>query len=281
MNIIILGSGGCVSTPRACCNCRVCTEAWQKGFPYARTGCSLFVEDVNLLIDTPEDINASLNNSGIQKVEHILYSHCDPDHTMGMRVVEQLKMDWLANSLGKKPDNPIEVASLPAILEDIKKQGTKYGSIIEYYEAKGLVKTKEIHAFKKGDIVIELVPVDVQEHVAIFIISSDSKKVIYAPCDVKPFPKSEKFQGADVLIIGNTIVGDILKDGFVLNEDNPLRKELFTLDEIETIRKQYGIKEVFITHLEEDWGKSYDDYRDLERELNLIHFAYDGLKIRL
>ena len=213
MNVIILGSGGCVSTPRACCNCRVCTEARQKGFPYARTGCSLFVEDVNLLIDTPEDINASLNNSGIQKVEHILYSHCDPDHTMGMRVVEQLKMDWLAYSLGKKPDNPIEVASLPAILTDIKKQGTKYGSAIKYYEASGLIYTKEIRAFKKDNILIELVPVDEQEHVA--------------------------------------------------------------------IRKQYGIKRVIITHLEEDWGKSYNDYRELERELNLIHFAYDGLKIQL
>ena len=116
---------------------------------------------------------------------------------------------------------------------------------------------------------------------AIFIISSNSKKIIYAPCDVKPFPKSEKFQGADVLIIGNTIVGDILKDGFVLNENNPLRKELFTIDEIDTIRKQYGIKRVIITHLEEDWGKLYNDYRELERELNLIHFAYDGLKIQL
>lgn len=52
MNVIILGSGGCVSTPRACCSCRVCTEARQKGFPYARTGCS-----VNILIDTPKDIN--------------------------------------------------------------------------------------------------------------------------------------------------------------------------------------------------------------------------------
>ena len=80
-------------------------------------------------------MNVIILGSGIQKVEHILYSHCDPDHTMGMRVVEQLKMDWLANSLGKKPDNPIEVASLPAILADIKKQGTKYGSSIEYYEA--------------------------------------------------------------------------------------------------------------------------------------------------
>ena len=111
---------------------------------------------------------------------------------------------------------------------------------------------------------------------AIFIISSNSKKIIYAPCDVKPFPKSEKFQAADALIIGNTIIGDILKNGFQLNEDNPLRKELFTLDEIDTIRKQYGIKRVIITHLEEDWGKSYNDYRELERELSLIHFAYDG-----
>ena len=281
MNVIILGSGGCVSTPRACCNCRVCTEARQKGFPYARTGCSLFIEDGNILIDTPEDINASLNNSGIQKVEHIFYSHCDPDHTMGMRVIEQLKMDWLAASLGKKPDDPIEVASLPAILEDIKRQGTKYGLVIEYYETRGLVHTRGIRVFEKDNILVELIPVDEQEHVAIFIISSDSRKIIYAPCDVKPFPKSGKFQDADVLIIGNTIVGDVLKDGFVLEKDNPLRNELFTLDEIDMIRKQYGIKEVIITHLEEDWGKSYDDYKELEKELNFIHFAYDGLKIQL
>ena len=93
MEIIILGSGGCVSTPRACCNCRVCTEAREKGFPYARTGCSLFIEDANILIDTPEDINTALNNARIQKVEHILYSHCDPDHTMGMRVIETAESD--------------------------------------------------------------------------------------------------------------------------------------------------------------------------------------------
>lgn len=281
MNVIILGSGGCVSTPRACCNCRVCTEAREKGFPYARTGCSLFIEDANILIDTPEDINASLNNSDIQKVEYILYSHCDPDHTMGMRVIEQLKMDWLAVSIGKKPENPIGIISLPPILEDVKKQGTRYGSAVAYYEAKGLIYTKEIRAFQKDNILVELIPVDEHEHVAIFVISSNGKKIIYAPCDVKPFPRSEKFQNADVLIIGNTIVGDILKGGFVLKEDNPLRKELFTLDEIDTIRNQYGIKEVIITHLEEDWGKSYDDYRELEKKLNSIRFAYDGLKIQL
>lgn len=281
MNIMILGSGGCVSTPRACCNCRVCTQARLKGFPYARTGCSLFIEEANILIDTPEDINASLNNARIQKVEHILYSHCDPDHTMGMRVIEQLKMDWLADSVGKKQDNPIEVASLPAIMEDLEKQGTRYGSMVGYYEARGLIYTRKTHVLRCQDVLIELVPVDEQEHVAIFVISANGKKIIYAPCDVKPFPSSEKFQKADTLIIGNTIVGDVLKDGFILEEDNPLRKELFTLEEIDRIRKQYGIREVVITHLEEDWGKSYDDYRELEKEWNSLRFAYDGLKIPL
>ena len=60
-----------------------------------------------------------------------------------------------------------------------------------------------------------------------------------------------------------------------------MRKELFTLDEINTIQKQYTIKEVIITHLEEDWGKSYDEYKKLEEELDGIHFAYDGLQIQL
>lgn len=281
MNIVILGSGGCVSTPRACCNCRVCVEARQKGVPYARTGCSLFIEDANILIDTPEDINDALNHADIQKVEHIVYSHCDPDHTMGMRVIEQLKMDWLAGSVGRKQEDPIEVASLPVILEDVKQQGTKYGSVLAYYEAKGLIHTNAIRTFRKESLLIELIPVDAGEHVTIFVISSQGRKVIYAPCDVKPFPESEKFQNADILIIGNTIVGDLLKDGFVLEEDNPLREELFTLDEIDDIRRQYGIKEVIITHLEEDWGKSYDDYKKLEGELKSIRFAYDGMEIRL
>lgn len=281
MNIIILGSGGCVSTPRPCCNCRVCTQARQKGFPYARTGCSLLIEGANILIDTPEDIGDALNHADVQKVEHIFYSHCDPDHTMGMRVIEQLKMDWLADSVGKRQTDPIEVASLPTILEDIKQQGTKYGSALAYYEAKGLVRTKGLRAFEKGNMAVDLVPVDAEEHVAVFVISAGGKKVIYAPCDVKPFPQSEKFQDADVLIIGNTIVGDVLKDGFVLEEDNPLRKELFTLDEIDDLRRQYGIKEIIITHLEEDWGKTYDDYKKLEGELKSIRFAYDGMKIPL
>ena len=74
---------------------------------------------------------------------------------------------------------------------------------------------------------------------------------------------------------------DVLKNGFVLERDNPLREELFVMDEIIEIKKKYNIKQVIITHLEEDWGKSYDDYVELEKEYDGIQFAYDGMEVVL
>ncbi|MGB4660689.1 MAG: MBL fold metallo-hydrolase [Mobilitalea sp.] len=279
MKLKIIGSGGCVSIPKPLCQCKVCTEARGKGFPHARCGCSLYVEDVNLLIDTPEDIAYALNNADIKNVDYILYSHIDPDHTMGMRIMEQLRLDWLAKSIGIKCDNPITVASLPSIIKDLRYQGTKYGSALDYYESMNLIK---IHTFTSIDLAslhIELIPVDESAGVTVFVFTEDSHKVIYAPCDVKPFPENDMFMEADCLIIGNTIVGDILKDGFVLENDNPLRDELFVMDEIIELKNKYHIKRVIITHLEEDWGKTYDDYVNLQKQLDGIEFAYDGLEI--
>ena len=45
--------------------------------------------------------------------------------------------------------------------------------------------------------------------------------------------------------------------------------------------KEYNIKKVVITHLEEDWGKSYDDYLKLENEYEGIVFAYDGMTLEV
>ena len=118
-------------------------------------------------------------------------------------------------------------------------------------------------------------------YATVFVFEKEGKKLIYAPCDVKPFPESKLFLDADCLIIGNTIVGGVLKDGFILKEDNPLRDELFTISDIEELKIKYNIKRVIITHLEEDWGKSYDDYVELEKELDGIEFAYDGMKIEI
>ena len=53
------------------------------------------------------------------------------------------------------------------------------------------------------------------------------------------------------------------------------------MPEIERMRERLDIPLVIITHLEEDWGKSYDDYRTLEAAYSGIRFAYDGMRVEL
>lgn len=282
MKFIITGSGGCVSTPRPLCKCSVCTEAREKGIPYARHGCSLYLEEAGLLIDTPEDITHALNYADIHKIDYLLYSHLDPDHTLGMRVIEQLRLNWLDWSKNIQCSNPIKLFALPNVLSDLNAISTKYGSILDYYESLNLINRQAttepivIHNIK-----ISLVPVTPDGNVAIFVFESLGKKLIYAPCDVKPFPESPLFHEADYLIIGNTIIGTILKNGFVLEPDNPFCTSLFSIEEVIALKEHYHIQNLVFTHLEEDWGKSYDDYLMLETHYRNVQFAYDGMVITL
>ncbi|EHK2327707.1 hypothetical protein KCK52_001518 [Clostridium perfringens] len=47
------------------------------------------------------------------------------------------------------------------------------------------------------------------------------------------------------------------------------------------MKNKYNIKRVIIIHLEEDFGKFYDDYVELEKGLDGIEFAYDVMKIEI
>jgi phosphoribosyl 1,2-cyclic phosphate phosphodiesterase len=51
------------------------------------------------------------------------------------------------------------------------------------------------------------------------------------------------------------------------------------MDEIIEIKEKYNINKVVMTHIEEDWGKSYDDYLILKEQYEDLEFAYDGLVI--
>jgi phosphoribosyl 1,2-cyclic phosphate phosphodiesterase len=280
MRFKIIGSGGCVATPKPLCTCKICMEARTKGKPYSRFGCSLFLEDINLLVDTPEDIVHAINYSNINEINNVLFSHVDPDHTLGIRVFEQLRLNWLEVSEGKECNNPINVLAMEHVMSDMNSIQFVFGSYLDYYEkTRNLIKTNVINKFIHIDgIKISCIKVN---HATIFVFEENEKKVIYAPCDVKPFPNDEILKDADLLIIGNTIVGNILKDGFVLKENNPLRDDLFTMDEIQNIKIKYNIEDVIITHLEEDWGKSYNDYLELENHYDGIKFAYDDMEINI
>lgn len=149
-----------------------------------------------------------------------------------------------------------------------------------YYESRGLVRTRGIRAFEVNDILVTG--------------SGGCAGARGSVCDLLRWQKGDlralrrKALSGIRQISGRRCADHRQYDRrrrperwICAGGRNPLRKELFTLDEIGGIRRQYGIGKVIITHLEEDWGKSYDDYRALEEELDSIFFAYDGLRIRL
>jgi len=99
MRLTILGSGGCAVIPKPLCRCDICEEARKKGGPYERSGPSAFIEDENILIDTPAEICTQLNRARIERIDTILLTHLDPDHVEGLRVAEQIA---LGQRLGAK-----------------------------------------------------------------------------------------------------------------------------------------------------------------------------------
>ena len=54
-----------------------------------------------------------------------------------------------------------------------------------------------------------------------------------------------------------------------------------TISDVEQIMKKNNIKKAIVTHIEELWGKSYDDYKELEMKLNNIQFAFNGMEIEI
>lgn len=280
MECVIIGSGGCVSLPRPTCRCPICQEARQKKAPYARFGCSLFCSDAKLLIDTPEDIVHALNMADVDGVEVIAYSHWDPDHTLGIRVLEQLRISWLDISVGMFHPEPVRVLASDAVMRDVRAIANTFGSFLAYYERMGLARPEVVaRDVRIGEVLVTLVPVDKDGHVTVFVLEAHGRRLVYAPCDCKPFPSDPLFQGADVLVMGNTMVGPALKDGFVPAQDNPLHRELYTLEGALALKERFDIPRLVITHLEEEWGKSYDDYCALEKQLTGVQFAYDGMRI--
>ena len=280
-----MGSGGSTTIPRPGCECRVCSEARVKGIPYSRSGPSMFIDDVNLLFDTPEEIALQLNRERINEIDYVFYTHWHPDHTFGMRIVERMYKFWLDMFVRRnKPRNKVKVCALGEVMEDLKSMGYRGGSFFTYYERSGLIEPTELKEgkdFKIRNIMITPFEVQTTYNIStVFLIQENNKRVVYAPCDVKPFPETHKLKNLDLLIIGSFHLDGPLKEGIVIPSDNPLRVELFSPRELQQFARKLNARRMIVTHIEEEWGKTYDEYKQLEKEYNL-EFAYDGMRMKI
>lgn len=233
--------------PRACCECKVCKEARRKGAPYERLGQSLYLPEHKVLFETPEDINEELNKNKIKEVEHLFYSHWHPDHTSGNRIIETLRH-------GRK-QKPIKLYMTVQLIKDFKGRVPA----IFYWETQKYCSIQEGDGATIGDLEIKIIPLT-NGFANCFIIQGE-KKVVYCPCHAKHMPLTEELSNADLLIMN---CGRFEKTDVTSFEDN-LR-----------IAKALNAKETLLTHIEEDYGKGYDDYCKLEKRYPGIKFAHDG-----
>jgi phosphoribosyl 1,2-cyclic phosphate phosphodiesterase len=280
MKWTILGSGGCAVIPKPLCQCRVCREARKKGVPYARAGPSAFLHDINLLIDTPAEIVSLLNRSPIRCIDYLTFSHLDPDHVEGFRVVEQIALDF--RTWRAYPQKQICLLLPEQLSGSVGKLKSQYGPIVDFYQESGFLRLKLFRdKIQIGGVSITAIPVDRGSQLAfVYVFGKAGRKVVYAPCDIKPFPEHrDEVQQADVLIIQPGIFEKGLKHSFTYPAEHISRKTLYTFEQTMDLVTRLRAKNVVFVHLEEYWNRSYDDYLILEPKDRGICFAYDGMQL--
>ncbi|MFH1487489.1 MAG: MBL fold metallo-hydrolase [Pseudomonadota bacterium] len=271
-----------MAIPKPLCRCRICQEAREKGAPFARTGPSAFLHDENLLIDTPAEIAFQLNRSEINRIDYLIFTHLDPDHVEGFRVVEQISLDfrtWRAYE-GKR----VKLILPEQLDERIRGIRSVYGPLIDFYEDRGFVQRIPFQdRLRIGDTDISAIPVERDSHIAfIYVFENKGLKMVYAPCDIKPFPEErEEVLEPDLFIIQPGIFEEGLKHRFTYPADHLSRTTLYTFEETAALAERIGAKNVLFVHLEEYWNRSHDDYVALEKEFRNIRFAYDGLRVKV
>ena len=266
--------------PKPLCTCNLCKEARKKGAPYERTGPSAFIHDENLLIDTPAEIAYQLNRSRIERIDYLIFTHLDPDHIEGFRVVEQITLDF--RTWEAYPDKEIKLILPDLLYERIRDLQSIHGPVFDFFEKSGFVTCSPFReTVKVGRIHITGLPVDRGNHFSfIYVFEKDTAKVVYAPCDIKPFPEDrQEVRNADLLVIQPGIFEGGLKHGFKYPEDHISRITLYTFEQTVALAGRIKAKQILFVHLEEYWNRSHDDYVALQDKFDNIRFAYDGLHV--
>ncbi len=268
--------------PKPLCQCRVCREARKKGIPYARSGPSAFLHDIDLLIDTPAEIASQLNRTTIRRVSYLMFSHLDPDHVEGFRLVEQIALDF--RTWQGYTEKRICLVLPEELCQPLGNLGSQYGPILDFYVSSGFLELKPFHSTTAiANISITAIPVDRGSQLAfIYVFEKEGRRVVYAPCDIKPFPEHRaEVHNADLLIIQPGIFEGGLKHGFKYPPEHISRTTLYTFEETMDLATRLEARKIVFVHLEEYWNRSYDDYQALSGTDPRICFAHDGMVLRV
>jgi phosphoribosyl 1,2-cyclic phosphate phosphodiesterase len=287
LRLEVLGSAGAVATPRPGCSCRVCIEARAKGVPYSRTGPSVFVHDVALLVDTPEESREQLVRAGIGAVRTCVYSHWHPDHVMGRRVFEA-NFDFRGWPPEAKRTTRTRVLLPERVARDFRAYLGTWEHLEFLAERLGVVELEVIPEGAAVDVEgLRLSPIALtQDYVYAFLLEHDGRRVLVAmdelygwrPADLGRLDLAYLPQG---LAEHHPLTGERR----LAAEHRVLQVEATFPQTLEIVRA-LDAKRVVLHHIEEMDGLTHDDLLAVAAKVRAdegleIEFAYDTMIVEV
>ena len=156
----------------------------------------------------------------------------------------------------------------------------RLGVFFEFWEHVGVASLDDsVNTVRIGELNIEPVIMRTRHrtitHTSIYVITSEDVKLVYAPCDITPFPDDERFFDCDLMMLQSGWWGDEM----ALRAAKGPHYEI-SLDEILAIKNKYKPKRVVLTHIGDELGMTLAELKEVEGKHDL-KFAYDGMKIDL
>jgi phosphoribosyl 1,2-cyclic phosphate phosphodiesterase len=285
MDIEVLGSGGAIAVPRAFCSCRVCTEARAHPHPpFTRNGPSLYIHDLKLLIDTPEESRIQLNRAGITAVETVLYTHWHPDHTAGIRVFEgNYTVDSLLDP--RIPPRRTRVV-LPHRVARSFERHHGLSEKVGYLERNNLVEISHVDE----DLPMELggwnvTPVALEEEIAVAYLFEGERRVFICMDEALGY-KPDNLGRLDLAILPcGLFLAHPLTGEQLIAADHPVVPREISFEQTLNLARTIGPARVVFLHLNHGLGLTPDDFGELAERLATdptlppIEFAFDTMRI--
>jgi phosphoribosyl 1,2-cyclic phosphate phosphodiesterase len=234
----------------------------------------MFLPQIGLLFDTPEDVRQQLIREDIETVKHVILTHWHPDHTHGLRVLEQINWNFAESApFGEK----INVY----ISSQQREWFTKYsfGGFLDFYEKRGMIKVIIIE--DKKPIFIDnfkITPYLIEYTKGFyFLLEKDGKKAIYVPCEYHHFIPDKAIKGIDLFIPHNLFWEN---KAISPRLNAPVDEDSF--EEMLKHADEFEAKKIVFTHIEESFQLDHATLNHKMKEYypgHNIEAAYDGMLI--
>jgi phosphoribosyl 1,2-cyclic phosphate phosphodiesterase len=179
-------------------------------------------------------------------------------------------MDWL-DPKGRR----VTDVWLPSwVREDFRKRHGLEENL-EYFERAGIARIHEVgegEPFQLDGISVRPFKMP-QPGLTAYVLVRESVRMVFALDDTKDWKPSTEFLEPDLLV---------LETGW-FERGHPIRNEEASFEETLGIIERINPRKVVLTHIEQLWARSYEDYLELEKKhhAHKLQFAYDGLRIKL